>query len=235
MINSRWPRSNYLILKNRVDANAPSVQSLPEEMGFGSMSQVTKSLSNLIQQLTKLPGIGPKSAERLAYHLLRVHKTEALALSNAIADVRENVSYCPDCFNLSEGGLCAICSNPNRDGGLLCVVEQPRDLAALEDSGVYRGLYHILLGRIAPLENIGADQLTIDRLVERVEQGNFKELILATNPTTEGDGTALYISNLLADQSIAITRLARGVTAGSILEYTNKEVLADALSGRRPF
>lgn len=199
------------------------------------MSQVTRSLSNLIQQLTKLPGIGPKSAERLAYHLLRVHKTEALALAAAISDVRENVSYCPDCFNLSEGGLCPICRNPNRDRSLLCVVEQPRDLISIEDSGVYRGLYHILLGRIAPLENIGAEQLTIERLVQRIEQGEFKELILATNPTVEGDGTALYISNLLADQSLAITRLARGVTTGSILEHTNKEVLADAISDRRPF
>ncbi len=199
------------------------------------MSQITRSLSNLIQQLTKLPGIGPKSAERLAYHLLRVHKSEALALAAAISDVRENVSYCPDCFNLSEGGLCPICRNPNRDRSLLCVVEQPRDLIAIEDSGVYRGLYHILLGRIAPLENIGAEQLTIERLVQRIERGEFKELILATNPTVEGDGTALYISNLLADQSLAITRLARGVTTGSILEHTNKEVLADALSDRRPF
>ncbi len=199
------------------------------------MSQITRSLSNLIQQLTKLPGIGPKSAERLAYHLLRVNKTEALALATAIADMRENVAYCPDCFNLSEGGLCSICSNPNRDRSVLCVVEQPRDLVALEDSGAFRGLYHILLGRIAPLENIGAEQLTIERLVERVEQGDFKELILATNPTVEGDGTALYISNLLAEHSLAITRLARGVTTGSILEYTNKEVLADALTDRRPF
>lgn len=199
------------------------------------MSQITKSLSNLIQQLTKLPGIGPKSAERLAYHLLRVNKSEALALATAIADVRENVSYCPDCFNLSEGGLCSICRNPGRDHSVLCVVEQPRDLIAIEDSGVYRGLYHILLGRIAPLENIGAEQLTIERLVQRIESGDFKELILATNPTVEGDGTALYISNLLADHSLAMTRLARGVTTGSILEHTNKEVLADALSDRRPF
>jgi recombination protein RecR len=204
-------------------------------MREGFMSQITRSLSNLIQQLTKLPGIGPKSAERLAYHLLRVNKTEALGLATAIVDVRENVAYCPDCFNLSEGGLCAICSNPSRDRSVLCVVEQPRDLVALEDSGVYRGLYHILLGRIAPLENISAEQLTIERLVERVEQGDFKELILATNPTVEGDGTALYISNLLAEHSLAITRLARGVTTGSILEYTNKEVLADALTDRRPF
>ncbi len=199
------------------------------------MSQITQSLSELIQQLTKLPGIGPKTAERLAYHLLRVNKSEALALANSIRDVRQNVSYCPDCFNLAEGGLCSICSSADRDRSIICVVEQPRDLMALEESGIYRGLYHILLGRIAPLEGIGAEQLTIERLMQRVEEGDFKELIMATNPTVEGDGTALYISNLLADQSIAMTRLARGVHAGSILEHTNKEVLSDALSGRRPF
>lgn len=198
------------------------------------MSQITHSLAGLIQQLTKLPGIGPKSAERLAYHLLRVHKTEALALADAIRDVRENVSYCRDCFNLAEGELCNICADPNRDRRLLCVVEQPRDLMAIEEAGVYRGLYHILLGRIAPLEGIGAEQLTVDRLVQRVEEGNFKELIMATNPTVEGDGTALYLSNLLADTSVAMTRLARGVTAGSILEHTNREVLTDALTGRQP-
>lgn len=199
------------------------------------MSQITQSLAGLIQQLTKLPGIGPKSAERLAYHLLRINKSEALALADAIRDVRENVSYCKDCFNLAEGDLCTICSDPNRDRSLICVVEQPRDLMAIEDSGIYKGLYHILLGRIAPLENIGADQLTIDRLIQRIEEGSFKELIMATNPTVEGDGTALYISNLLSDSPIAMTRLARGVTAGSILEHTNREILTDALSGRRPF
>lgn len=199
------------------------------------MSQINRSLTELIQQLTKLPGIGPKSAERLAFHLLRVNKTEALALASAIKDIRQNVSYCTDCYNLAEGGLCSICTAPDRDRSLLCVVEQPRDLMAIEDSGTYRGLYHILLGRIAPLDGIGAEQLTIERLIQRVDQGEFKELIMATNPTVEGDGTALYISNLLADHSIAITRLARGVTAGSILEHTSKEVLTDALTGRRPF
>ncbi len=199
------------------------------------MSQITQSLAGLIQQLTKLPGIGPKSAERLAYHLLRINKSEALALADAIRDVRENVSYCKDCFNLAEGDLCTICGDANRDRSLICVVEQPRDLMAIEDSGIYKGLYHILLGRIAPLENIGADQLTIDRLIQRIEEGSFKELIMATNPTVEGDGTALYISNLLSDSPIAMTRLARGVTAGSILEHTNREILTDALSGRRPF
>jgi recombination protein RecR len=158
-----------------------------------------------------------------------------LALSDAIRKVRENVRYCEVCYNLSETARCSICRDPKRDPTLLCVVEQPRDLMSLEQSGAFLGLYHVLLGRVAPLENIGPEQLTIDALVERVRHGNFREVIMATNPTVEGDGTALYISNLLAEFPVQITRLARGVTTGSILEYTNKEVLADALTGRQRF
>ena len=199
------------------------------------MTQLTDSVARVIEELAKLPGIGRKSAERLAYHLLRVHKSEALALADAIRDVRENVRYCETCYNLSEGPRCAICQDATRDTSLLCVVEQPRDLMSLEQAGVYRGLYHVLLGRIAPLENIGPEQLTIDALVERVRQNGFREVVMATNPTVEGDGTALFVSHLLAEFPVEITRLARGVTAGSILEYTNKEVLADALSGRQKF
>jgi recombination protein RecR len=197
------------------------------------MSQVSDSVARVINEFAKLPGIGRKSAERLAYHILRVHKTEALALADAIRDVRENVHYCQVCYNLAEGELCAICRDPKRDRQQLCVVEQPRDLMALEQAGVYRGLYHVLLGRIAPLEGIGPEQLTLDALVERVRAGEFKEIIMATNPTVEGDGTSLYISNQLAELPVAVTRLARGITTGSILEYTNKEILADALSGRQ--
>jgi recombination protein RecR len=129
--------------------------------------------------------------------------------------------------------VCTICADPRRDASQLCVVEQPRDLIALEQAGVYRGQYHVLLGRIAPLEGVGPDQLTIDRLIERVRAGGVKEVIMATNPTVEGDGTALYLSNLLAEYPVRITRLARGITTGSVLEYTNKEVLADALLGRQ--
>jgi recombination protein RecR len=199
------------------------------------MAQITQSLGKLVDELAKLPGIGRKSAERLAYHLLRVHKAEALALADAIRDVRENVRYCSACFNLSEGDLCSICSDPRRDPTQLCIVEQARDLIALEQAATYRGLYHVLLGRIVPLEGVGPDQLTIDKLIERVRGGSFQEIIMATNPTVEGDGTALYISNLLADQPVKITRLARGVTTGSVLEHTNKEVLADALSLRQKF
>ena len=197
------------------------------------MAQITQSISRLIDELARLPGIGRKSAERLAYHLLRVNKAEALALADAIRDVRENVHYCTVCFNLAEGERCTICADPKRDGGQLCIVEQPRDLMALEQAGVYRGLYHVLLGRIAPLDGIGPDQLTIDELVERVRQGGVREIIMATNPTVEGDGTALLISNLLAEFPVQITKLARGVTTGSVLEYTNKEVLAEALTGRQ--
>ena len=188
----------------------------------------------MIDQLSRLPGIGRKSAERLAYHILRVPESEAFALSDSIRNVRENVRYCDICFNLAESEMCNICRDPSRDQKLICVVQQPRDLMALEQSGTYKGLYHVLLGRIAPLENIGPDQLTIDQLVGRVAQGSFSEVIMATNPTVEGDGTALHISNLLADYDVKLTRLARGITTGSILEYTNKEILADALSGRQP-
>jgi recombination protein RecR len=199
------------------------------------MTQVTESVANLVDQLARLPGIGRKSAERLAYHLLRVNQPEALALADAIRDVRQNVRYCRTCFNLAEQDQCTICRDPKRDASVLCVVEQPRDLMSLEATGSYRGLYHVLLGRIAPLEGVGPDQLTLEPLVERVRGGEFVEVILATNPTVEGDGTALHISNLLAEFSIQITRLARGITTGSILEYTNKEILSDALQSRQKF
>jgi len=188
---------------------------------------------DLVQQLGRLPGIGRKTAERLTYHLLRVPKAEALRLADAITNVRENVRYCDICFNLSEGPSCEICSNVSRDNTRLCIVEQPRDLMSLEQSGVYRGMYHVLLGRIAPLDGIGPDQLTIDPLVDRVRTGNFQEVIMATNPTLEGDGTSLFISNLLSEFPVEVTRLARGITSGSVLEYANKEILADALTGRQ--
>ena len=199
------------------------------------MAELTQSVANLINEFTKLPGIGKKSAERLAYHVLRTSRNEALALADAIRTVKENVRYCRICYNLSEEDECAICRDPRRDRKLLCVVEQPRDLIVLEQTGIYHGLYHVLLGRIAPLEGIGPDQLTLDALVERVREGAFDELIMATNPTIEGDGTALHISNLLAEMPVRITRLARGITSGSVLEFANKEILADAISGRQQF
>src|SRR5262249_19769373 len=138
--------------------------------------------------------------------------------------------------NLAESDECNICRDPKRDRGLLCIVEQPRDLIALEQAGVYRGLYHVLLGRIAPLDGIGPDQLTIEPLVERIRNGQFREIIMGTNPTLEGDGTALYITHQLAGvPNLNVTKLARGITSGSVLEFANKEILADALSGRQKF
>jgi len=196
---------------------------------------ISESVTRLVDEFAKLPGIGKKSAERLAYHVLRVAKSEALGLADAIRDVKENVRHCRTCFNLAEGEQCEICSDSRRDPALLCVVEQPRDLLALEQSGRYRGLYHVLLGRLAPLEGTGPEQLTIDALVERVRAGGVREVIMATNPTLEGDGTALYISNQLADLPVEVTRLARGITSGSVLEFANKEILADALVGRQKF
>lgn len=199
------------------------------------MAQFSASLANLINHFAKLPGIGQKSAERLAYHVLRVNKAEALALADAIRDVRENLHYCQQCYFLSEQDLCEICRDPQRDPALLCIVEQPRDVIALEQAGAYRGLYHVLLGRIAPLEGIGPENLTINALIQRVQKGEVREVIMATNPTVEGDGTALHIANALADFPVQVTRLARGITTGSILEYTNREILADALTGRQKF
>jgi recombination protein RecR len=199
------------------------------------MAQLTESVTKLIDELAKLPGIGRKSAERIAYHILRIHKNEALGLAEAVRNVKENVRYCRTCYNLAEAEECGICLDPRRDRTLLCVVEQPRDLIALEQAGNYRGLYHVLLGRLAPLEEVGPEQLTIAALVERIRAGEVREVIMGTNPTLEGDGTALYISNLLADFPVEVTRLARGITSGSVLEFANKEILADALAGRQKF
>jgi len=199
------------------------------------VGELSQSVAGLIDEFAKLPGIGKKSAERLAYHVLRMHETEALALADAIRHVKQNVRHCRDCYNLAEAEQCSICRDATRQRDLLCVVEQPRDLMALEQSGVYRGLYHVLLGKIAPLEGITAEQLTIDALIERIRGGEFRELIMATNPTVEGDGTALHISNLLEESPIRVTRLARGITSGSVLEFANKEILSDAITGRQAF
>jgi recombination protein RecR len=193
------------------------------------------AIARLAQAFGKLPGIGPKSAERLTHYLLAADRSEALELAEALRIVAEQVHPCRQCFNLTEGELCSICSDPRRDSALICVVEQPRDLAALERAGTYRGLYHILGGRLAPLENMGPEQLTVDALIRRVQQGGVHEVILATNPTLEGDGTALYVSNLLAASGVRLTRLARGLPSGSVLEFANSQMLADALDGRRTF
>ncbi|MDR1486243.1 MAG: recombination mediator RecR [Planctomycetaceae bacterium] len=197
------------------------------------MSELTESVQQMILEFAKLPGIGRKSAERIAYHLLKIDKPDALALADSIRNVKENVRYCAQCYNLAEQELCEICRDPSRDQSLLCVVEQSRDLIVLEQTGKYNGLYHVLLGRIAPLDQVEADQLSIDALIKRIKKGGFKEIILGTNPTVEGDGTALHIMNRLIDVPIKITRLARGITSGNELQFSNKEMLADAISERQ--
>jgi recombination protein RecR len=193
------------------------------------------AIAGLMQELGKLPGIGPKSAERITHYLLGAGPAEMLGLAETLRDVAEKVRPCRQCYRLTEGEMCSICSDPRRDGAVLCVVEQSRDVATLERVGTYRGVYHVLQGRLAPLEEIGPEKLTIDALVHRVGQGGVKEIIMATNPTLEGDGTALYISNLLGESGVRITRLARGVATGSVLEFANTQMLADALEGRRAF
>jgi recombination protein RecR len=200
-----------------------------------SAAMISESVSRVIDEFARLPGIGKKSAERLTYHILRRPASEAFALADAIRGVKENVHHCEVCCNLAEGSVCSICQDPKRDQTTLCVVEQPRDLMALEQSGTYHGLYHVLLGRVAPLEGVGPEDLTIDALVKRVLQGTVKEVIMGTNPTLEGDGTALLIANQLAEAPVRITRLARGITSGSVLEFANKEILADAITGRQKF
>jgi recombination protein RecR len=189
----------------------------------------------LIQELSKLPGIGPKSAERLTHYLLAADRQQVMDLAEALRGIKERVRPCRQCYNLTEGELCSICADPRRDASIICVVEQVRDLAALERTGRYRGVYHVLQGRLAPLENIGPEDLTVNQLVQRVRQGGVKEVIMATNPTLEGDGTLLYISNLLEPTGVRITRLARGLPSGSVLEFANNQMLADALEGRQTF
>lgn len=193
------------------------------------------AIGRLMHELGKLPGIGPKTAERLTHHLLAAGRAQVYALADALRAVKDNIRRCRQCCNLTEGELCELCSDPRRDPSLICVVEQPRDLAALERSGTYRGLYHVLHGRLAPLDNVGPEQLTIDTFLARVRRGGVQEVIMATNPTLEGDGTALYLSSVLAPTGVRITRLARGLPSGSVLEFANNQMLADALEGRRAF
>lgn len=193
------------------------------------------AIARLVQEFSKLPGIGPKSAERLTHYLLAADRQQVLALADALCAIKDKIKACKECYNLTEGEQCRICADPRRDHSVICVVEQPRDLAALEKTATYRGVYHVLRGRLAPLENIGPEQLTLDSLLRRVQQGGVQEVIMATNPTLEGDGTALYISNLLAGTGVRITRLARGLPSGSVLEFANNQMLADALEGRRSF
>jgi recombination protein RecR len=198
------------------------------------MSSVyTESLNKLIEEFGRLPGIGPKSAERLAFYILKAKPAEALALADAIRDLKEKIRRCDICFNFAEQNICQICSDDRRDKSIICVVEQPKDLISLEKTGSCKWVYHVLGGHIAPLEGIEPDDLTIKQLIERVHAGGVKELIMATNPNMAGDGTSLYISSLLRAADVKITRLARGLPTGSTIEYASGKMLADAIIGRQ--
>ncbi|MBI1374102.1 MAG: recombination protein RecR [Phycisphaera sp.] len=194
-------------------------------------------MNRLIDRFARLPGIGRRTAERLAFHILKATPDEALALSRAISDVKTNVRHCPQCYNLTESETCPICSDTRRDPRVILVVEQPKDVIVLEQAGNYRGVYHVLLGHISPLEGVTATDLTIDALVDRateLAQGGAVEVILGTNPNMEGDGTALTIAERLNGiANVTITRLARGLPAGTQLEYANKAVLSDAIASRQ--
>jgi recombination protein RecR len=198
-------------------------------------SEPMDAIARLMRELGKLPGIGPKTAERLTHHLLAQSRSEVMLLADALRDVKDRIHRCQQCCNLTEDELCSLCRDARRDATLICVVETPRDLIALEKTSNYQGLYHVLHGRIAPLDNVMPEQLTIDRLLDRVAKGNVREVIMGTNPTTEGDGTALYLASELAGTGVRVTRLARGLPSGSGLEFANTQMLADALEGRRAF
>ena len=193
-----------------------------------------ESLARLKAQFQKLPGIGPRSAERLAFHILREPRDFAAELAEAILNVKDKILHCSICYNLTENDPCAVCTDQNRDHAEIWVVEQPKDLLALEATGLVRGVYHVLMGHIAPLEGIEPEDLTIDALIERVRKGNIREAVLALNPTVDGDGTALHIQSLLDDLNVRVTRLARGLAVGSQLEYATTGMLEAAIRGRTP-
>ena len=199
------------------------------------MPEPTSAIGQLIEAFASLPSIGRKSAERLAYHVLKMPHDEAIAFAESIRAVKENLRPCRICFNLTEAEQCEICTDRRRDPGLLCVVEQVRDLLAIEQAGSFRGLYHVLQGRLAPLEGVGPEKLSIDALIKRIEQGGVREVIMGTTPNVEGDDTALAIASRLAGLPVSITRLARGLTVGASLEQANRDMLADAIASRQPF
>ena len=192
----------------------------------------TESLARLKDEFQKLPGIGPRSAERLAFHVLREPRSSAAALAQAVLDVKDKIIHCRTCFNLTEKDPCAICADPNRDHAEIWVVEQPKDVVVLESTGLVRGTYHVLMGHIAPLEGVEPEDLTIDALLERVRRQPVREVVLALNPTLDGDGTSLHLQSLLSKLDVLVTRPARGLAVGSQLEYATTAMLESAIRGR---
>lgn len=196
------------------------------------MANIIPSLDKLIDCFAALPGVGRKSASRFAYHILDIPEDQAMEFSQAIADVRRNVHQCPICHNLTDTEECSICSDENRDRSIICVVESPRDVSSIEKTREYKGLYHVLHGLISPLDGIGPEQLFIKQLITRAADDSVKEVIMATNPTVEGESTAMYISKLIKPLGVRVTRLATGVPVGGNLEYADEMTLFKALEGR---
>ncbi len=192
-----------------------------------------RSVQRLIDEFARLPGIGPKSASRLTFYLLRGTDNQALDLSVALQELKERTRLCSVCFNITEDDPCPICSDDARNAGLLCIVEEPLDVLAIERARAYNGRYHVLHGAISPVEGIGPEELRVAELVQRVAGGNFREIVLATNPTLEGESTALYLQRRLVDQKVRLTRLARGLPVGGDLEYTDEITLGRAFEGRQ--
>ena len=204
------------------------------------MTTYPAPLARLIQELSKLPGIGEKTAARLGFHLLKCRKEDVFSLADSIDKLRKEMSLCRNCYGFSEvdhangeGPLCGICRNPERETDKICVVEEPSDLIAVEKSQEFKGAYHVLHGTISPLDGIGPDALRIKELLERLKQGSVREVIVATNPTMDGEATALYLSNVIKPMGVAVTRMARGLPMGGDLEYTDVVTLGKALEGRR--
>ena len=197
------------------------------------MSVYAGPVQDLIDELGRLPGVGPKSAQRIAFHLLKLPKVDAVRLATAITEVKERVSFCTICFNVAEGESCGICSDPRRDTTVVCVVEEPRDIVAVEKTGEFRGRYHVLQGAISPIEGIGPEQLRVKELVARLEPEGITEVILCTNPNIEGEATAMYLGRLLKPLGLTVTRIASGLPVGGDLEYADELTLGRALEGRR--
>jgi recombination protein RecR len=194
---------------------------------------LARPLAKLIDELSKLPGVGPKTAQRLAYHILRAPNADADALAVAVRSVKTDLRYCSTCFNIAETDPCAVCAADDRDHAVVCVVEEPLDVLAIERTGQFRGLYHVLHGAISPVNGVRPDDLKIQELARRVKGGGIDELILATNPNLEGEATAMFIAQLLSNDGVRVTRLARGLPMGGDLEYADEITVSRALEGRR--
>jgi recombination protein RecR len=190
-------------------------------------------VQDLIDELGRMPGVGPKSAQRIAFHLLKLSREDALRLARAISEVKDKVSFCERCFNVSEGPLCSVCADERREPHVLCVVEEPRDIVAVEKTHEFRGRYHVLQGAISPIEGIGPDQLKVKELLTRLDPEGVTEVILCTNPNIEGEATAMYLARLLKPLGIKVTRIASGLPVGGDLEYADELTLGRALEGRR--